>query len=211
LQVEHPVTELVTGLDLVQEQIRLAAGEPLRIRQEEVSWRGAAIECRIYAEDPANNFFPCPGRITRLERPAGPGVRVDDYVYEGCDVPLEYDPLLAKLISWGGSRAEAVARLRRALEEYVIGGIQTNIPFFQRLVEHAEFQRGAVDTELIDRMLADKSRPAAEPGMRDAVAVAAALREMTAARNGAGPSVSSSRWKQQARAAALRGLSPRLR
>ncbi|MCI0403162.1 MAG: ATP-grasp domain-containing protein, partial [Acidobacteria bacterium] len=102
LQVEHPVTEMVTGLDLVKEQIRMAAGERLGRQQEDIDSRGAAIECRIYAEDPDNNFFPCPGKITRLERPSGPGVRVDGYVYEGWQVPLEYDPLLAKLIVWGG-------------------------------------------------------------------------------------------------------------
>jgi len=210
LQVEHPVTELVTGLDLVKEQIRLAAGEPLAYRQEDIQWRGHALECRVYAEDAENNFFPCPGRITRLERPAGPGVRVDGYVYEGWNVPLEYDPLLAKLICWGNDRAEALARLRRALDEYLIGGIQTNLPFFRRLLDRAEFVRGELDTELIERMLDEK--PAAAPSrifgtpVVDAAAVAAALTEVTAATNGLRLAAPVSRWKQAAREAALRRL-----
>ena len=209
LQVEHPVTELVTGLDLVKEQIRLAAGEPLGRRQEDVTWRGHAVECRVYAEDAENNFFPCPGRITRLERPAGPGVRVDGYVYEGWNVPLEYDPLLAKLICWGSDRDEALARLRRALDEYLIGGIQTNLSFFRRLLERPEFVRGELDTELINRML-EKKPPAAPPApVLEAAAVAAALTEMTAATNGrrpGSPGLAISRWKQAAREAALRRL-----
>ena len=210
LQVEHPVTELVTGLDLVKEQIRLAAGEPLAYRQEDIQWRGHALECRVYAEDAENNFFPCPGRITRLERPAGPGVRVDGYVYEGWNVPLEYDPLLAKLICWGNDRAEALARLRRALDEYLIGGIQTNLPFFRRLLDRPEFVRGELDTELIERMLDEK--PAAAPSrifgtpVVDAAAVAAALTEVTAATNGLRLAAPVSRWKQAAREAALRRL-----
>jgi len=204
LQVEHPVTELVTGVDLVKEQIRVAAGEKLAWRQEDIGWRGHAIECRIYAEDPDNNFFPCPGKITRLERPAGPGVRVDGYVYEGWQVPLEYDPLLAKLVVWGGTRAEAIARMRRALGEYLVGGIQTNIPFFRRLVERPEFLRGELDTELIDRMLTEKAAPARAAGVETAAAVAVALEEARSARNGARPAEPPSRWKQAARKEALR-------
>ncbi|MBI4466042.1 MAG: acetyl-CoA carboxylase biotin carboxylase subunit [Acidobacteria bacterium] len=211
LQVEHPVTEVVTGLDLVKEQIRIAAGEPLGYQQEDISWRGAAIECRIYAEDPENNFFPCPGRITRLERPAGPGVRVDGYVYEGWTVPLEYDPLLAKLICWGGTRAEALGRLRRALGECLIAGIQTNLSFFRRLVERPEFVRGELDTELIGRMLEETARARPEAPVVEAAAVATALTEMAATRNGAGPAPPASRWKQAARESALRGFERRPR
>ncbi|MFQ5663005.1 MAG: acetyl/propionyl/methylcrotonyl-CoA carboxylase subunit alpha [Terriglobia bacterium] len=206
LQVEHPVTELVTGLDLVKEQIRLAAGETLAGRQEDIAWRGAAIECRIYAEDPDNNFFPCPGRIHRLERPAGPGVRVDGYVYEGWTVPLEYDPLLAKLVCWGSTRMEALARLRRALDEYLISGIQTNIPFFRRLVQQSEFIRGELDTELIDRMLVEAPRPAVQVPVREAAGVAAALSELAPAPDGTGPASSPSRWKQAGRESAVSGL-----
>ncbi|MBI4462132.1 MAG: acetyl-CoA carboxylase biotin carboxylase subunit [Acidobacteria bacterium] len=202
LQVEHPVTELVTGLDLVKWQLRIAAGEPLAFRQQDVTWRGAVIECRVYAEDPENNFFPSPGKITRLERPFGPGVRVDGYVYEGWDVPVHYDPLLAKLICWGSDRAEAIARLRRALEEYFVGGIRTNLPFFRRLLDQPEFLAGDLDTELIDRMLAE--RPTVEPAapLRDVAAVAAALTELAqASRNGASQPTAppASRWKLEGR------------
>jgi acetyl-CoA carboxylase biotin carboxylase subunit len=154
LQVEHPVTELVLGIDLVKEQIRIGAGEKLAWRQRDVRMRGAAIECRIYAEDPTNNFFPSPGYISRLQVPAGPGVRRDSGVYEGWTVPLEYDPLLSKVAVWGTERAEAIARMKRALGEYEIFGIKTNIPFFRRLLEHPEFVAGRLDTGLIDRLLA---------------------------------------------------------
>ncbi len=218
LQVEHAVTEMVTGIDLVKEQIRIAAGERLSLRQEQIEWRGWAIECRIYAEDPENNFFPCPGRITRLERPAGPGVRVDGYVYEGWEVPLAYDPLLAKLICWGNTREEAVARLRRALDEYVVAGIQTNVAFFRRLLQEGAFLRGELDTEMVNRMLAPgAARPPAPPAAVEAAAVATAWSEMTAPTNGlrlpdqqarfgqAGPAEPPSRWKQAGRQAALRG------
>ena len=204
LQVEHPVTEMVTGLDLVKEQIRLAAGEKLGWRQEDIGWRGHAIECRIYAEDPENNFFPCPGTITRLERPAGPGVRLDGYVYEGWEVPIHYDPLLAKLVVWGGTRDEAVARLRRALGEYIVGGIQTNVAFFRHLVERPEFLRGELDTELIDRLLREPTAEASPPEVLRAAALAVALEEAAAAREDARPSAPASRWKQAARQEGLR-------
>ena len=117
LQVEHPVTELVTGLDLVAWQLKIAAGEPLTIQQNDVRWTGSAIECRVYAEDPENNFLPFPGKITYLAEPSGPGIRLDEGVYRGWTVPIEYDPLLSKLIAWGNSREETIARLRRALDE----------------------------------------------------------------------------------------------
>ncbi len=209
LQVEHPVTEMTTGLDLVKEQIRLAAGERLAWRQEDIGWRGHAIECRIYAEDAENHFLPSPGTITRLEQPAGPGVRVDGYVYEGWEVPIHYDPLLAKLVVWAGTRAEAVARLRRALDEYIVGGIQTNLPFFRRLVTRPEFGAGELDTELIDRLLHERASESEEsralpPTTAAAAAVAVALEEASTSRNGARPS-SASRWKLAARQENLRG------
>ena len=153
LQVEHPVTELVTGLDLVKEQIRVAAGEPLGFTQEDVQARGAAIECRISAEDPARDFFPSPGLITGLRVPSGPGVRDDSGVYEGWRVPLDYDPLMAKLIVWGRDRQEAIARLRRALAEYQVSGVETTIPFFLRVLDDPEFLRGCLDTGLVGRIL----------------------------------------------------------
>jgi acetyl-CoA carboxylase biotin carboxylase subunit len=154
LQVEHPVTEMVTGLDLVKEQLKIAANQPLAWRQEDIHMRGCALECRIYAEDPANNFFPSPGLITRLKVPGGPGVRNDSGVYEGWSVPLEYDPLLSKLAVWGNDRPEAIARMRRALGEYDVSGIQTNIPFFRHVLDHPDFIAGRIDTGFIDRVLA---------------------------------------------------------
>ncbi len=154
LQVEHPVTELVTGLDLVRLQMQVAAGELLPFTQPEVRWRGSAVECRIYAEDPDNNFFPSPGKITALVSAGGPGVRTDSGVYHGWTVPLEYDPLIAKITGWGSNRGEAIQRLRRALSEVIVAGIKTNIAFFRRLLLRPEFLAGELDTGFIERMLA---------------------------------------------------------
>ena len=159
LQVEHPVTELVTGIDLVRWQIEIAAGARLPLTQEEVVWRGAAIECRVYAEDPDNHFFPSPGRIERLSEPAGPGVRVDSGVYAGWNVPLDYDPLLAKLAVWSTTRAEAVARMRRAIGEYRISGIRTNVAFFDRILADQEFCGGRLDTGFLERFLERSGKP----------------------------------------------------
>jgi len=153
LQVEHPVTEMVTGIDLVQLQFRVASGEPLPIKQEDIVLRGHAIELRVYAEDPDNSFFPSPGRITRLISPSGPGIRRDSGMYEGWVVPLDYDPLLAKLIAYGENRTQVINRLRRALAEYFIGGIKTNISLFRRILLHPDFQAGKVDTGFLDRLL----------------------------------------------------------
>ncbi len=157
LQVEHPVTELITGLDLVHCQIRIAAGEKLPFTQEDIRIRGHAIECRIYAEDPDNNYFPSPGGITLLLEPSGPGIRCDSGMYEGWNVPIDYDPLLAKLIGYGTDREQAIARLRRALGEYFVGGIKTNIPLFRRILRDADFRAARLDTGFLDRML---QRPA---------------------------------------------------
>ena len=151
LQVEHPVTELVTGRDLVHEQIRVAAGEKLFFSQEEVVMRGAAIECRIYAEDSANNFLPSPGRITKLVTPEGPGVRYDGGSYQGWEVPIYYDSLLAKLCVWAETRDIAINRLARVLDEYTVEGIHTTLPFFRAVVHSEEFRRGEFDTGFIDR------------------------------------------------------------
>ena len=208
LQVEHPVTELVTGIDLVKEQVRIAAGEILTWRQEDVRMRGAAIECRIYAEDPANNFFPSPGLITRLQVPAGPGIRRDSGVYEGWQVPLEYDPLLSKIAVLARDRAEAMARLRRALGEYEIQGIRTNIPFFRRVLEHPDFVAGRLDTGFIDRVLAAglmEEEPPSEDEERGALLAALLHVE----RNGdAAPTraTASNEWKQAGRRALLHRL-----
>jgi acetyl-CoA carboxylase biotin carboxylase subunit len=201
LQVEHPVTEITVGLDLVKEQIRVAAGERLAYRQEDIHPRGWALECRIYAEDPANNFFPSPGVITHLKVPSGPGVRVDSGSYEGWRVPLEYDPLLAKLVPWGDDRAAAIARMRRALIEYEVSGIQTNIPFFRSLMDHPGFLAAQLDTGFIDRFLAGGFPPEEDrwPEAELAALLAAALeaRRQGAAAVALGSSASA--WKMAGR------------
>jgi acetyl-CoA carboxylase biotin carboxylase subunit len=151
IQVEHPVTELVTGIDLVREQIRLAAGESLPIRQEEVCQRGVAIECRINAEDPAADFRPSPGVITRWHAPGGPGVRLDSHVVPGYRVPPHYDSLLAKLLVYQPTRALALACMRRALSEFLIEGIKTTVPLHKEIFNHSSFIEGQVDTTFIER------------------------------------------------------------
>src|SRR6201987_2438381 len=173
LQVEHPVTELITGLDLVHLQIRIAAGERLPFRQEDVTIRGHAVECRIYAEDPDNNYFPSPGKITLLLAPSGPGIRRDSGMYEGWNVPIDYDPLLAKLIGYGTDRDQDIARLRRALNEYFVGGIKTNISLFRRILTDADFQSGKLDTGYLDRLLKEKDGQANLPADSQAPEVAA--------------------------------------
>ncbi|HEX4750725.1 MAG TPA: biotin carboxylase N-terminal domain-containing protein, partial [Bryobacteraceae bacterium] len=150
LQVEHPVTEWVTGLDLVHWQIRIAAGEPLTIQQSDVKWQGSAMECRVYAEDPENNYFPSPGEITFYAEPSGPSVRVDGAAYTGWTVPIEYDPLLAKLTVWGQDRPLAIARMRRALAEYRVLGITTNLSLFDALMNDPDFLAGRLHTSFLD-------------------------------------------------------------
>jgi acetyl-CoA carboxylase biotin carboxylase subunit len=175
LQVEHPVTEMVTGLDLVQMQLRVAMGEALPLTQNDVRLRGHAIECRIYAEDPDNHFFPSPGLITRLIQPSGPGIREDCAVYEGWNVPLDYDPMLSKLVAFAETREKAIDRMLRALDEYVIGGIKTNIGLFRRILMDADFRAARIDTGYLERLLADEASGVAERVPKDVVAVAAAL------------------------------------
>ncbi len=176
LQVEHPVTELVTGLDLVHMQLKIAMGEPLELKQDEIRLRGHALECRIYAEDPENQFFPSPGLITRLVQPAGPGIREDCAVYEGWTVPLDYDPMLSKLVAFAETREMAIDRMLRALDEYTISGIKTNIALFRRILMDPDFRAARIDTGYLERLL-DKGGAAAEgsPVPEDIVAVAAAL------------------------------------
>jgi acetyl-CoA carboxylase biotin carboxylase subunit len=151
LQVEHPVTELVTGLDLVREMVRVAQGEPLGFGQADLAARGAAIECRVYAEDPATGFLPSPGVIEKLATPAGPGIRDDGGAYEGCTISSFYDPLISKLSVWAPTRERAIARMRRALTEYVVTGIRTNLSFHEKLFAHPEFVAGNYDTGFIER------------------------------------------------------------
>ncbi len=214
LQVEHPVTELVTGLDLVYLQICIAAGERLPFTQEQVQMRGHAIECRIYAEDPENNFFPSPGRITLLAVPAGPGIRHDSGIYEGWTVPLDYDPLLAKLIGYGATRDEAIARLERALDEYFVGGIKTNLGLFRRILSDAGFRAGSVDTGYLDRLLAAGApEPTVGDGTLTAAAAGAAIFAALdsvmngTAKNGLGRQSREVRsaWKRAGLAEAMRG------
>lgn len=150
LQVEHPITERVTGIDLVKAQIHIANNQPLTFKQEDIIQRGHAIECRIYAEDPQSNFIPSPGLIRHITEPLGLGVRTDGYVYEGYEIPLYYDPLISKLIIWAPTRAEAIDRMKRALYEYKITGIKTNITFVQRIMEAEPFVKGLYNTHFID-------------------------------------------------------------
>ncbi len=217
LQVEHPVTELTTGLDLVHLQIRIAAGERLPFTQADVAIRGHAIECRIYAEDPDNNYFPSPGKITVLLQPSGPGVRRDSGMYEGWNVPMDYDPLLAKLIGYGTDRQQAIMRLERALYEYFVAGIKTNISLFQRILGDADFQAGKLDTGYLDRLLA-KANPGVasfvpKPEIKDLEKIAAIAAGMFAVLdpaspvkngNGSGTSSVPSPWKQRGREETLR-------
>jgi acetyl-CoA carboxylase, biotin carboxylase subunit len=193
LQVEHPVTELVTGLDLVQWQLKIAAGEPLTIQQSDVRWTGSAIECRVYAEDPENNFLPFPGKITYLAEPSGPGIRLDSGVYQGWDVPYDYDPLLAKLVAWAPDRTTALDRLKRALTEYKVGGIRTNLAFFTEVLNDEAMQRGELSTAFLDGFFA-RRKPAVEPCLEsEAVAAIVAALSKTKA---AAPSVNPiSKWK----------------
>ncbi|MEI3005769.1 MAG: acetyl-CoA carboxylase biotin carboxylase subunit [Victivallales bacterium] len=153
VQVEHPVTEMITGVDIIKEQIRIAAGEKLSLTQKNVEFRGHAIECRINAENPYNNFSPCPGRIEFYNAPGGPGVRVDSHAYNGYRIPPHYDSMIGKLIVHGDTRAEAIAKCRRALSEYFIEGVKTTIPFEQFIIDTREFIEGHYDTGFIERLI----------------------------------------------------------
>ncbi|HEY6803354.1 MAG TPA: acetyl-CoA carboxylase biotin carboxylase subunit [Pyrinomonadaceae bacterium] len=208
LQVEHPVTELVTNFDLVREQFQVAAGQKLSFTQEDVSWEGHAIECRVYAEDPDNNFFPSPGTITYLREPSGPGIRIDSGVSLNTEVSIYYDPMIAKLAVWGRTRQAAIERLRRALDEYEVGGITTTLPFFRRVALDEEFIAGNLDTGFISRFNAREA--ATEPQAPDIVEsdmaiIAAALHHAKQQKQTVQPGASStvSRWKMAGRKAAL--------
>ena len=211
LQVEHPVTELVTGIDLVREQINVAAGEPLSFKQEDLSWRGHAIECRIYAENPENNFLPSPGRITFLRVPAGPGIRDDAGVEMGAEVSIYYDPMISKLAAWGKTRREAIDRILRALDEYAVGGIKTTLPFFREVVRDADFIQGRLDTAFIERFFARRHTGHGPPDTatdtvrRDMAIIAAALHydRRKGASNESNSTSESSAWKIAGRTALL--------
>ncbi|HUV73589.1 MAG TPA: acetyl-CoA carboxylase biotin carboxylase subunit [Anaerolineae bacterium] len=173
LQVEHPVTELVSGVDIVKDQLRVASGRALRYSQEDLRMNGWALECRICAEDPYDGFLPSTGSITGLQEPTGPGVRVDSGIYEGFDVSLYYDPLISKLSVWGETRGEAILRMRRALEEYRIIGVKTNIPFHQQIVNHTEFIYGQFDTSFVESRFAMQQSNGRD--LLEAAAIAAAM------------------------------------
>src|SRR5258705_1103769 len=207
LQVEHPVTELVTGIDLVREQITVAAGAPLSFSQEEIRWSGHAIECRVYAEDPENNFFPSPGKIRYLQVPFGPGIRDDSGVRQNSEVSIYYDPLISKLAAWGRSRDEAIDRLRRALDEYEVGGIQTTLPFFREIVRDEEFKSARLDTGFIarfnERRAVTKDQNSNEEVSRDIAVIAAAILHAKLQREASFnslPEDTENRWKMSSRA-----------
>jgi acetyl-CoA carboxylase biotin carboxylase subunit len=206
LQVEHPVTEMVWGVDLVKEQLRVARGERLSFRQEDLKPNGHAIECRIYAEDPARNFAPSPGLIRYINLPQGPGVRNDQGVYAGYTVPMHYDPMLSKLIVHGESRLDAIARMKRALTEYRVEGIMTTIPFFTFIMNHPDFVSGDFDTGFIDRVLPgiDFAGGAVEGEKYDAALVAAAIMAFEEAQNVKLPDDTASRWRSTGRRESLR-------
>ena len=206
LQVEHPVTEMVTGLDLVKLQIRVAAGEPLPFSQQDVKLSGHAVECRLYAEDPSNQFFPSPGTILSRRAPSGPGIRLDDGVYEGFTVSTEYDPMLGKLIAWGQDREEAIARLARALEEHSVTGIKTNSGLLLGILRDPEFLRGEIFTRWLDEklphLLAEMQTQERDVVAEDAAILAALLHSLgakdAASANGTAAEAES-RWKREAR------------
>jgi acetyl/propionyl-CoA carboxylase alpha subunit len=219
IQVEHPITELVTGVDLVKTQIEVAAGAPLPFKQKDLSQRGWAVECRIYAEDPAAGFVPAPGRIDTLKWPSGPGVRNDAGVYAGAEVPIFYDPMISKLAVWGRDRAEAIARMRRALSETVIAGeLTTNLDFHRWLMDHPVFLSGDYDTNFIGQQFHPRKAGAEKDGGPEAhdgeftaamLAVAAAAQHLgnggtSAADQSRAPGRAGSAWKTLGRHDVLR-------
>lgn len=207
LQVEHPITELVTGVDLVVEQMRVASGRKLRLNQRNIVLKGAAIECRISAEDPYNDFLPSVGRINHIYEPSGPGVRVDSSVYDGFEVSLYYDPMLAKLIVWGETRAQAILRMRRALSEFKLLGIRTNIPFHYRLMESPSFIAGRFDNAFLETFNITSPDETGERGQLAAIAAAAVafqLKQVQSRSVQNDQSVAESAWKLASRRAALR-------
>ncbi len=209
LQVEHPITEQVSGVDLVQWQIRIARGERLTLDPAAMLVpRCHAVECRIYAEDPDTGFMPSPGRIHGLRVPQGPGIRDDSGLYEGGEVPIYYDPMISKLITWAEDRPEALARMKRALAEYEVRGIRTTIPFFRWILEDEDFKAGRFDTTFLDRKLAARNGQPLDPASEDHAvlgAIAVAIRQLTAAAVSAAETpAATSRWQQSARAGALR-------
>ncbi|MFN7966261.1 MAG: acetyl-CoA carboxylase biotin carboxylase subunit, partial [Acidobacteriota bacterium] len=211
LQVEHPVTELVYGLDLVEAQLRVAAGERLWLTQEQLVPRGHAIECRITAEDPEKNFLPCPGQISAVRKPGGPGIRDDSAVVAGMNIPIDYDPMIAKLIAYGSDREQAIRRMLRALEEYRLDGITTNIAFLRKLMKHPGFQAGMLHTGFLANEGKDLTKPMVHPWIERVAVVTAAIhayrtRIEDAQKSQVGTSGSAvSQWKAAGRRRMMRG------
>jgi len=206
LQVEHPVTELVSGVDIVKEQLRISSGRKMRYRQEDIEIKGWALECRICAEDPYDNFLPSTGRITGLQEPTGPGVRLDSGIYDDFEVSLYYDPLISKLSVWGETRGEAILRMRRALQEYRIMGVKTNIPFHQQMMNHTEFIYGVFDTTFVESRFAMREIDKGE--LLKAASIAATMvahqrrqRALTSLANQQGQTTSN--WKMAGRREAM--------
>ena len=156
IQVEHPITEMRTGIDIVKQQIKIAAGEEMKLKQKDIDFRGHCIECRINAENPSKNFMPCPGKITGLNLPGGKGIRIDSAIYEGYSIPPNYDSMIAKIIAFGDTRNEAISKMKRALEETVIEGIDTNIDFLFKIIKKQNFIRGNFDTSFIEKEILNK-------------------------------------------------------
>jgi acetyl/propionyl-CoA carboxylase alpha subunit len=198
IQVEHSITEMLARVDIVREQIYIAAGQPLSISQADIRLSGSAMQCRINAEDPWNRFLPSPGRIASLRLPGGPFVRVDTYVYSGCEIPLRYDPIFAKLVTWGADRSVCVSRMRGALEECAIVGIQTNIPLLHGVLNDPDFIRGVYTTEFSRRPLIANNTPERELHDLAAAAAVAYLRR-TAGTQASLPERLWSGWHQDSR------------
>jgi acetyl-CoA carboxylase biotin carboxylase subunit len=207
LQVEHPVTESVWGIDLVKEQLRIARGEQLQFRQEQLSPSGHAIECRIYAEDPTRHFAPSPGLIRYMNLPEGPGIRNENGVYAGYTVPVHYDPMLSKLVAHAATRPDAISRMKRALAEYRVEGIETTIPFFTWMMDHPDFRAARFDTGFIDRLLPDMDLVHARNGSayRDAAIAAAAIMAFEDSHRVQLPDEGDSAWRRAGRAESTGG------
>jgi len=208
LQVEHPVTEMVTGIDLVKEQIAIAEGHPLRFRQEDIELRGHAIECRIYAEDPDAGFMPSTGKLNNYRIPAGPGVRVDSGVIIHSEIPIYYDPMIAKLVVWGRDRSEALARIRRALEEYRISGVKSTVGFHRTVIQNERFIKGELSTKFLQEEYPDNDYSTHDDVLIESAALAAAVEKLLTERRIAlsdtGSSDRGSGWVRFYRSAGLR-------
>ncbi len=208
IQVEHAVTEMVTGVDLVIEQIRIAAGRRLRYRQRDIHMNGWAIECRISAEDPFNDFLPSTGVITNVYEPSGPGIRLDSAAFAGAEIQIYYDPLIAKLIAWGETRGQAVLRMRRALREFKLLGIKTTLPFHQRLMDSPSFIAGRLDTKFLERNLPEQGIDNADLKQVSAIAAAAIAHRANSvpeSNDQVAPVVETSSWRKAGRRWAMRG------